>query len=117
MVCVYLSGAEVDVLGPALVPVGQQLDGRLRCAEPQKLWSLFVQKTVIIEQVLVQDSSEDAVEGEWGVFYYVLTFSGMLCRYKQQITERNRTFDNIVFLLGRKSDMNNKLILLVLPVY
>lgn len=58
----YLSGAVVDILSPALVPVGQQLNGGCGCAEPQQLWSLLIQETVIIEQVLVQHGSEEDME-------------------------------------------------------
>ena len=60
----YLSGAGVDILRPALVPVGQQLNGGRRRAEPQQLGSVLVQEAVIIEQVLVQHSSEEDIEGE-----------------------------------------------------
>ena len=57
--CSHLSGAGVDVLGSALIPVGQQLDGGGGCTEPQQLWNLLVQETVIVEQVLVQHRSEE----------------------------------------------------------
>lgn len=60
----YLSGAGVDILRPALVPVGQQLDGGRRRAEPQQLRCVLVQEAVIIEQVLVQHGSEEDIEGE-----------------------------------------------------
>jgi len=62
--CCYLSGAGVDVLGSALVPVGQELDGGSGGAEPQQLRSPFVQEAVVIEHVLVQHRSVEDVTGE-----------------------------------------------------
>lgn len=70
----HLSGVVVDVLGPALVPVGQQLDGRLGRAEPQQLWSFLVQETVIVKQVLVQHDPEGDTEGRWSQFYVFTEF-------------------------------------------
>lgn len=67
--CSYLSGAVLDILSPALVPVSQQLNGGCGCAEPQQLWSLLIQETVIIKQVLVQHGSEENMEGRWSVFH------------------------------------------------
>lgn len=64
----------VDVLGPALVPVSQQLDGRLGRAEPQQLRSFLVQETVIVKQVLVQHGSEGDTEGRWSQFYVFTEF-------------------------------------------
>lgn len=60
----YLSGTGVDILCSALVPVGQQFDGGRGCAETQQLWSLLIQETVIVKQVLLQHWSEEDMEGE-----------------------------------------------------
>lgn len=97
--CTYLSGAGFDILSPALVPVGQQLDGGCGCAEPEQLWSLLIQETVIIEQVLVQHCSEGDMEGEWGAFDLFTHFKLkdqpgdiLYCSYEQRnpIKEQNK---------------------------
>lgn len=66
--CPHLSGVAVDVLGPGLVPVSQQLDGRRVCAESQQVGSFFVQDTVVVQQAVVQQGSEEEsgkVEEVW----------------------------------------------------
>lgn len=60
----YLSGAGIDILGSALVPVGQQLDGGRGRAEPQQLWGPLIQETVVVAQALVQQRSDGDEEGE-----------------------------------------------------
>lgn len=67
--CQHLSGVAVDVLGPGLVPVSQQLDGRRVRAEPQQVGSVFVQDAVVVQQAVVQHGSEEEggkVEDEGG---------------------------------------------------
>lgn len=64
--CVYLSGARVYVLGSALIPVSQQLNGGARCTKPQEDRRILVKETVIVKQVLVQHRSGADTENEDG---------------------------------------------------
>lgn len=57
--CQNLSGVAVDVLGPGLVPVGQQLDRRRVGAESQQVGSFFIQEAVIVQQAVVQNGPEE----------------------------------------------------------
>lgn len=54
----YLSGVVLDILCPVLVPICQKLDGRGSRTEPQQLRWLLIQKGIIVQQILVQRSSE-----------------------------------------------------------
>lgn len=85
----HLSGVVVDILGPALVPVGQQLDGWRGRAEPQQVWSFLIQETVIVEQVLVQHGSEEDTGRGGGVrFVCLLSFYRSGAALTQRIQQR-----------------------------